>query len=376
MNSYIIECLERFQELPNSLLAAFENDQFISVIKNIEDKYQVQLNFLLVLIAIEELAVTDIAEYLELKFKISSKQAQTAQAEIVSSLIDPIYDSLIPNESLEKIIDNSPFINLDNPVSGDAKEIILKLFTEGLISAFSLPTSEISSLNLMIFKAFNDYNGLEDKVIYSLYNNEERLTRSNIIIDGKNVEPTIANWLKDFIKINGSSLFNELVLAEYISNSINARSLPLDDKTKLRRLLRLYRNLVFFPESLENVPLEKWAIIPVGEQTFSGSEMLNKKRLISKPDEKISAQLNSAIIKVKAVSIKERPVIKKSTLSVPVPDLVVPVAASPAPLTQNTDVMALAELEVSRRQYPAQSLEYKAITQEINKLKAKNSKKQ
>jgi len=370
MNNYIIECLERFQELPDDLVAAFEDEKLIPIIKELEDQYKITLSFVLVLLAIEELLPEDIAEYLNLKFKLEKEAAAKVQAEIISKIFDPIFEQLVMGDFIEKEISGAPVSPSIVDSKIDVKEFIIKLFTEGLVPTLNLSGAEINRLNILIFKAFNEHDGLEDKVISSLYNNKERLTRSNIIIDGKSVEPTIANWLKDFIKLNGSNLFNELVLADYITNSANAKSLPLDDKNKLRRLLRLYRNLVFFPESLENIPMDKWAIIPIDEQAAASRENFNKSKTTSASFEKGNAQSASTVfpstIEVKT-KLNKKPVApetdKKSSI-------LIKNTISPAPEAIKSQVeMALEELTTSRQQYSATSLEYKAITQEINKLK-------
>lgn len=376
MNNYIIECLERFQELPDNLVAAFEDEKLIPLIKEFEDKYKISLNFVLVLLAIEELLPEDIAEYLTLKFKLDDESAKKVQAEIISKIFDPIFERLVVGDFVEKEVSNtSVSLNIaDSKI--DVKEFIIKLFTEGLVSALNLSGAEISRLNILIFKSFNEYDGLEDKVISSLYNNKERLTRSNIIIDGKSVEPIIANWLKDFIKLNGSGLFNELISADYITNSANAKSLPLDDKNKLRRLLRLYRNLVFFPESLENVSLDKWEIIPLGEQVLTSSENFNKKKSLPIPLEKNSVQpspiISSPNIEVKTIFDK-KPTVLGSEQEPLVSSKSAITSAPSASKTQ--EEIALDELTASRQQYSSSSLEHKAITQEINKLKKTISKK-
>ncbi|MBI4812703.1 hypothetical protein HY798_04720 [Candidatus Falkowbacteria bacterium] len=110
----------------------------------------------------------------------------------------------------------------------------------------------------------------------ALYSNQEKLTAKEFILTGplrhgdseasKPQAPTIANWLKDFIKTQGSGMFDELALSKYLIGSANAKKLDETERNLLRKLLALYRNLKFFPESLADRPPEEWEIIPTEKE--------------------------------------------------------------------------------------------------------------
>ena len=70
----------------------------------------------------------------------------------------------------------------------------------------------------------------------------------------------------NFIKKNGSGIFNNLVLIEYLVNSDNAKKLDNKEKELLKKLLLLYRNIKFFPESMPDDNGESWEIIPVSKK--------------------------------------------------------------------------------------------------------------
>jgi hypothetical protein len=79
------------------------------------------------------------------------------------------------------------------------------------------------------------------------------------------VPPTVANWVQDYIQHNGSSLsdFDALKLSAYLGSSSNVRSLSLPEKDRIRKLIRLYRNLKFFPESMEGKEIMGWDFFPL-----------------------------------------------------------------------------------------------------------------
>lgn len=315
--NYFSECLTRFQSLTDIARDAYGGiEAFVSTLE-IEEAYNVKLSFLVILIAIGELDEDDIEDYLITKFKVSPETAKKIKNELVERVLDP---------ALEKIIEIKSPANFSV-----SKNTIINLFSERVIESIKADPEVIKGLNILIFKILNSEDDLEDKIVEILYNNNERLTSASITLDSREVSPTISNWLKDFIKINGSEMFDELKMAEYLSSSPNAKKLNIEEKNLLRKLLRLYRNLVFFPESMGKSPIEDWEIIPVDE--VKEDRKINKAEIFRDvlSDEKQTEE-----------QIQEK--------------------------IENTP---LNELEKILTQYAPDSLEYKAVKQEISRLKNK-----
>lgn len=205
------------------------------------------------------------------------------------------------------------------------KNDTISLFSHGLVDLLKDDSAQefIAEYNLMIIGLIIDDKLFKQSLETTLYSNSEELTSGHLLIEEREVSPTIANWIKDFIKINGSEMFDELSLAEYLSTSINAKKLTPAEKEMLRKLLKLYRNLAFFPESLESEEVSDWQIIPV---------------------DKDEAEDNKGF--VDALSEEKK---SKS-----------PVITSP-----------LAELEQTLAKCSPGSFEYKVVAQEIERLKKK-----
>ena len=314
--NYIAECLQKFRDLPEDVQAAYDSVEFLLIINSLEEKYKVKLSFLIILVAINELENEDIEDYLIKKFNLSKEAAVELKEVLVKEVLDPAFERSL---ALDKEIDDI----LAEPVNDKTK--IITIFSEQLINNLQAKNSEITSLNIFIFKAFNTYSDLEEKAINALYANQENIGTKRITLEDHEVGPTVAHWLKDFIKLNGSELFDEIVLVQYFADSANVKKLNAEEKKLLRKLLKLYRNLVFFPESLENVPLEKWELFPT--------------------DSALAPIENQTQVKTKVTS--------------PAP------APAPAPSLQE-------ELETSLKNYSVGSLEYKVLKQEIARLKKKH----
>lgn len=308
--NYLAECLEKFHELPEEIQEIIGGFSACLEIKKIEEAYNVSLSFAIILIAVGELTIDDLPDYLQLKFNLDkdkgAKIAELLTLKIFNPALEFIADLVAKNSETEEevIIDE-----ID-------KEELLDIFTDKIISTIKSNKEQIKKINTYIFHSINEDSGLDEKLEDFLYKNQEKISNHHIILDGHPAASSIANWLKDFIKSYGSDLFNEVVLAEYLSQSLNAKSLKPEEKELLRKILKLYRNLVFFPESMEGLTLENWEIFPIDHQS----------------DDKIVAK-----------EINIEPV-----------------------LTERQKVIF--DLQKNLAKYSVSSLEYKAISQEINRL--------
>lgn len=183
--------------------------------------------------------------------------------------------------------------------------------------------------------------------------NQEKLGSKKIIINGKEVEPTVANWLKHFIAQNGSGLLSSIVLAKYLSSSEVSALLNENERRTLRKILKTYNNLVFFPDSMKNIPMSDWQILPVEkniEEDKIGRLVKN-----SKPIENIKVEEKKTPV-IKEVKIEEKILPKE----LPVENIIPHINLA----EQELDVLQKLLLK-----YPNKSLERKAIEGEIKKRK-------
>ncbi len=208
-----------------------------------------------------------------------------------------------------------------------------------------------------------------EKFTKAFLSNSEKISTKNIIIDNREQEPTIANWVKHFIKENGSEIFSNIVLAKYLTSSIVQTLLNNDEKKILRKVLKLYRNLVFFPESMTNVPMENWEIIPIDRDT----DFLNNNLAREQKIKKFNDQMNEKELKIET-SLKPEPKIEIKTEIKPIEKIIAEVPKiSNSPKTETLNLLDLKDKELQELQellikYPEKSLERKAINTEIKKI--------
>lgn len=308
--NYLAECLEKFHELPEEVQEIIGGFSACLEIKKIEEAYNTSLSFAVILIAVGELTIDDLPDYLQLKFKLDKDKGVKIAELLMEKIFNPALEVVVDLVATDSETDEEMVIDEID------KEDLLDIFTDKIISTIKTDKEKIKKINVYIFHSINEDEGLDEKLEDLLYKNQEKISSHSIILDGHPASSSISNWLKDFIKSYGSDLFNEVVLAEYLSQSLNAKSLKPEEKELLRKILRLYRNLVFFPESMEGVPLENWEIFPVEHNT----------------DDRI-------IVK----SVEQEP-----------------------KMTERQKVIF--DLQKNLAKYSSSSLEYKAISQEISRL--------
>ncbi|MBN2853933.1 hypothetical protein JXK06_00120 [Patescibacteria group bacterium] len=181
----------------------------------------------------------------------------------VNQLKDEIGDKLLKDLTEEaEAYKNSFDIKEESQYVFDllSDDILIVLKSKSFEAAAALNRS-------LIFLLFNA-DDFKDEALRKMFANKQLIGETKISIDDKQVAPTVSAWLKDFIKKNGSSLFDDLILAQYLNTSENARVLKADDKETLGNLIRFYKNIAFFPESMNEIPPQKWQIFPFDASSY------------------------------------------------------------------------------------------------------------
>ncbi len=335
--SYLQECLKKFESLPPDFKNRFGSLEVFEKIETIEAEYGIDLKFLVILVAIGEVSLSGIPEYLQTKYKLAEEDAYEIRNRLVSNIFQLNIGSSAPDFSEFGSAGSSNVLN----VLLESETEVTKIFHENLAAVLKNQvannTWNLGDLNEAIFFWLSKDGTLQDELSKSLLNSQERLTSERLLIEDREVLPTIANWLHDFIKISGSEMFDELALAQYLSTAPNARKLSPAEKELIRKLLKFYRNLVFFPDSMENSAIDDWQIIPVD----------------------VAVKVTPPKVLVKTV-VAARTEVPAKTAS-----------AAKTETQTKTEISPLIELKQALARYTPGSLEYKAVAQEIERLKKK-----
>ncbi len=230
----------------------------------------------------------------------------------------------------------------------EEQEYIFELLSTDTISVLEAESFEASTIlnRSLIYLLFN-VQSFKNEALKKLFsNNINIIGETKISIDNKQILPTVSAWLKDFIKKNGSSLFDDLILAQYLNTSENVRTLNPKEKELLGNLIRFYKNIAFFPESMNEVPPQKWQIFP-----FDATSYWQELEGPVKSKNKLGLPTESEVIGDGAKS--ENDILSEKDFR-------------PENYDDSPELRNLRELLAS---FPPASLERKAINEEIKRLK-------
>lgn len=257
----------------------------------------------------------------------------------------------------------------------EEEDYVTDILKNDLLSIFK--TSSLSANTALnrgfIYLLFNA-EGFKESALRIIMSSQSLIGKNNILMDGREVAPSVANWLKNFIKEKGSDMFDDIVLAQYLDNNNGAKQLSQEEKEILSSLLRFYKNINFFPESMQNIAPDKWQIFPFEVPIDSISQPEKKvindvleedsepKKDEIKQDEIKQESLNIAIAPEKTLSFDD----KKEDENNNVESFI-----KSEEKELNLDEENLLNLKKALNKYQPLSLEYKAISAEIRRLENK-----
>jgi len=222
------------------------------------------------------------------------------------------FNNLIEDKNLEELSELAENF-LDNFDEAEEERVVLNFLEKDLLSVLS--DNDISGsrrLNgSLVYLLINKKDSL-NKFIRTFLNNQEKISSQRILLEGKEQEPTIANWIKHFVKENGSGIPGNIILAKYLTSSSDVLSLKENEKKILKKVLKLYKNLVFFPDSMANISVDDWEIIPIDRDSSFINKNIDNEEDNNSQDNKKNIPENKPIIKKE--EIKEAKVEKKLDL--------------------------------------------------------------
>lgn len=295
------------------------------------------------------------------------KEYQLAYEKSVGEEENYFKQELAPEESYsftpkEEVLDDAP-IEFDYQKE---KMDSLEIFENDLAGLFSMEDQEyLRQLNFVLIKLILDEKGFKEELEDSLYKNSEIITTKPFILEEKNEKGTIGNWIKDFIKVNGSDIFSSVALAKYLSESPNPKALDVEERRLVNKTLKLYRNLAFFPESMASVPVEMWEIVPIDKASPEALKELAKQNAATSKVADLPLELRQEMTAVAPTKSKDAwlEATKAIMESKPLDN----VASTPVKEEVVIEKKNDSSMEAMLSQYPKGSLEYRAIEQAMKK---------
>ncbi len=330
---YLLDCLDKFYELPDVIILEFNHPNHLKIIDELGAEYGLELSFVAVLVAIDELQLNSLAEYLVKRYDLPEVTAKTIADKLNNLYFQPIINRLsFFNQDPNKI----------SPTLDEERSIITNLFRENLLVELKNYEQIIAAINQRVFAWLDRDLSARKQIETALLQNQEKITEQPIVINGEKLPGTVANWLRCFAIEKGAENFNSLSISEFLGLSKNAANLSELDKKTLRALLNTYRNIKFFPDSMPSDDGTDWAIIPLPEKNISLDETidLTNDSIINTADQPIDPEMQP--------------------LASPIKNTTVPKDAGVA--------NKINQLQLMLKRYNPDSLEAQAIAEEIIKL--------
>ncbi|MDP2629860.1 MAG: hypothetical protein Q8P56_00460 [Candidatus Uhrbacteria bacterium] len=162
------------------------------------------------------------------------------------------------NASIENVVNELGSINWEK--EGEAmRELFVGQFVEVLYGPDAEWKERLNSTIITLLRQFDGYN---EKLLGALYENEQHIGSTSIVLgDGSTQQPTVANWIKDYLGFSGG-VVSSIKIAQYMTDSSNVKKMAEVDRDVVRKLLETFATLKNFPVSLDKAPEEHWMVIP------------------------------------------------------------------------------------------------------------------
>ncbi len=204
-------------------------------------------------------------------------------------------------------------------------------------------------VQLITLKNINERDAFKNKLKDALEKSDNLLIGRRAETEDSSAPHKVSEWIKDFIVNLGLDSFDKLKKMEYIANGKYIKRLTEAEKNKVRNLLDVYEKLRF--SSKTPAGYENSVVMNIDGKTiiFNHGEIeeVSKDFLKQIQDKKISPQSQDNLL-----------INSQSDQPAPAPSPAAEFLANP-----------LVELEQALQNYSPGSLEYKALGQEISRLK-------
>ncbi|MBT5338051.1 hypothetical protein HN858_01430 [Candidatus Falkowbacteria bacterium] len=155
------------------------------------------------------------------------------------------------------------------------KKAAVKIFSEQVKDLLSINDYVLKiELNIRLITLLSqeaeesDDKTFQKNILEALYQNQEELSSKNILIKGAQVKPTVANWIKDFIReveITDGPI-NSIKKAKYLTDSNNIGGLNEKDRKTVDKLFSVFSSIKNFYLDLAKKEIEDLRIFDLSPE--------------------------------------------------------------------------------------------------------------
>ncbi|PJE76284.1 hypothetical protein COV04_00170 [Candidatus Uhrbacteria bacterium CG10_big_fil_rev_8_21_14_0_10_48_11] len=180
-----------------------------------------------------------------LKFN-AVEEAQWLIKNIKPALEEKGINNLLPLaliDGYKELVTRASWLALSSLSEEEIIRLFATYFSFALDMSANLDVWEQLRAILIIRYPHDERDAFKAKLRYALEENQETITSNKLIIQEKEVLPTVANWLRDYVRHVDAQPAESIKQIEYLSSSINTKKISAQEKEKLHFLLHLYERL-------------------------------------------------------------------------------------------------------------------------------------
>jgi hypothetical protein len=225
-----------------------------------------------------------------------------------------------------------------------------------------------------------DRDELKNKIKSILNKQQAYLTSGKI---KQNIAPTVENWIKDYVSFVGNASADTAKQNQYFINSEAIKNLSAGEKERVRKFFQFYEKLKWSSADIqgieETIPvvtddfkgfIKDGVVVKIDPETKNRSQLFQKaaREVLSQSYKRDKGQNVTSAFKVNSEVQSYRQGLAEDQKMNNLQNNIAKQAEAVLPKKNNE----LEQLKALAAQYPAGSLERRAMEEEINKLKVKS----
>lgn len=264
-------------------------------------------------------------------------------------------DNIDIYNKLNSYIAKAQFVFIHDLNEGD----LIELFEKYLHLVLDLEYDLIAKIKhrFVIINDLQARDELKAKLREAILKNKAKVTKNKIKIGSIDHDSTISNWLKDYYSKLGVEQINALALNQYLVNDENTKKLNEAEKNRLKKIFNLFEHLKSSSTELKGLEENFVAILPDGRiSIIDGGVPLKIDANVEQLLDDVKNHLDQSNIGI------NDDVLNSQIMQDSQDDKIIE--------EKNAHLKNLSE---ALSNYSPTSLEYKAIKEEINRLRKQSS---
>lgn len=256
----IEEAIKQFEKLPEEIVIEFSSKRFIERLTSIEKKCGIDLSTVVILIAINELTEESASLYLVSEHGLHADEAEKAIKDLFETTLNPI---------IARLNLLNPSLNKTKISTQEEADMLIGIFRDDLMHELDNHPIILAAVNARIFYVLARDSHFKKELESAFYQNNQMLGKTSFKSGDKLVTPTIANWINDFIKLEGTGNITKLNVSHYLANSFQVKNLNPDERDLLFKVLFAYYAIKYFPDSMPSDDGSGWEILPTNDENLT-----------------------------------------------------------------------------------------------------------